>query len=81
MKCMLTYGSLERSQYKWMSALFAVCTDVSLADDGENGQIQLAVHVGNKIDLEIFTTIVRGNEACGKKEPWHWLMVSGEGAL
>ena len=46
-----------------MGALFAVCTDVSLAHDGQNGQIWLVVHVADKEDLEIFTTIVRGNEA------------------
>ena len=63
MKRMFAYGSLETSQYKWMGALFAVCTDVSLAHDGQNGQIQLAVHVAEKENLEIFTTIVGGNEA------------------
>ena len=47
----------------WVHCLLAVCTDVSLAHDGQNGQIQLAVHVADKEDLEIFTTIVRGNEA------------------
>ena len=46
-----------------MGALFAMCTDVSLAHDGQNGQIRLVVHVADKEDLEIFTTIVRGNEA------------------
>ena len=46
-----------------MGALFAMCTDFSLAHDGENGQIQLAMHVADKEDLEIFTTIVRSNEA------------------
>ena len=64
MKRMVAYdGSLETSQYKWMGALFAMCIDVSFAHDGQNGQIQLAVHVADKEDLEIFTTIVRGNEA------------------
>ena len=63
MKRMFAYGSLETSQYKWMGALFAMCTDVSLAHDGQNGQIRLVVHVADKEDLEIFTTIVRGNEA------------------
>ena len=63
MKRMFPSGSLETSQYKWMSALSAVYTDVSLAHDGQNGQIQLAVHVADKENLEIFTTIVRGNEA------------------
>ena len=46
-----------------MGALFVMCTHVFLAHDGQNGQIQLAVHVADKEDLEIFTTIVRGNEA------------------
>ena len=64
MKRMFAYGSLETSQYKRMvGALFAVCTNVSLAHNGQNGQIQLAVHVADKEDMEIFTTIVRGNEA------------------
>ncbi len=65
MKHMFAYGTnLETSQYKQMvGALFAVCTNVSLAHDGQNGQIQLAVHMGDKVDLEIFTTIVRWNEA------------------
>ena len=63
-RMMVAYdGSLETSQYKWMGVLFAMCTNVSLAHDGQNGQIQLAVHTGDKVDLEIFTTIVRGNEA------------------
>ena len=64
-RMMVAYDdSLETSQYKWMGVLFAVCTNVSLAHHaGQNGQIQLAVHVADKEDLEIFTTIVRGNEA------------------
>ena len=30
-----------------------MCTDVSLAHDGKYGQIQLAVHMADKEDLEI----------------------------
>ena len=63
MKRMFAYGSLETSQYKRMSALFTMCTDVSLTYDSHDGQMQLSVHMGDKVDLEIFTTIVRGNEA------------------
>ena len=46
-----------------MGALFDMCTNVSLAHDGQDGQIQLSVHAGDNEDLEIFTTIVGGNEA------------------
>ena len=62
MKRMFAYGSLETSQYKRMGALFAFRVH-QCAHDGQNGQIQLAVHVADKEDMEIFTTIVRGNEA------------------
>jgi hypothetical protein len=46
-----------------MGALFAVCTNVSLFHEGHNGQMQLLVHSGEKVDLEIFTTIVGVNKA------------------
>ena len=38
-----------------MGTLFAICTNVSFALDG---QIQLLVHMRDKVDLEIFSTIV-----------------------
>ena len=58
MKCMFAYSSLETSRYKRMGTLFAICTNVSFALDGHDGQIQLLVHMRDKVDLEIFSTIV-----------------------
>ena len=63
MKSMFAYDSLEISRCKQMGALFAVYPDVSLAHDGKDGPIQLSVYAGGQVDLEIFTTIVGGNEA------------------
>ena len=40
-----------------------MCTDIDLAQNGHVGLIWLLVHVGDKVDLKIFNTIVGGNEA------------------